>query len=182
MSRHTDIHHQLGNESGQEHGPTVSGWRALHQAGGVETPAAREPRGWAETGVVTTRHQLVRYAETHTHTLSENAFYVMSVSTLEENALKDIPQQLHLHQGHSVCPKCCSLDIWLKQHETAAFLTMNRDAPDFHDWIDEIKHCRFFVVNPFFPFCVVFSKTKQPRGIQMALNPLTARPSKKLSF
>lgn len=70
----------------------------------------------------------------------------MSVSTLEENTLKDIPQQLHLHQGHSVCPKCCSVDIWLKQHETAEFFNYEqRCTRDFHDWIDEIKHCSFFV-------------------------------------
>lgn len=61
MSRHADVHHQPGDQSGPEHGPPVSGRGALQQAGGVEAAAAREPRGRAAAGPVAPRHQLVRY-------------------------------------------------------------------------------------------------------------------------
>lgn len=66
--RHADVYHQLGHESGEKHGPSVSGWGALHQAGGVETAATGEPRGRAQAGAVTTRHQFVRCVVIHSHT------------------------------------------------------------------------------------------------------------------
>lgn len=66
VSRHVDVHHQPGDQPGPEHGPPVSGRRALQQAGGVEAAAAREPWGRAEAGAVAARHQLVRYGTPHT--------------------------------------------------------------------------------------------------------------------
>lgn len=82
VSRHTDVHHQLGDEPGQEHGPPVSGWRALHQAGGVETSATGEPWGRAEAGSLAARHQLVRYVGIHAHADPKCLLWII-VSTVE---------------------------------------------------------------------------------------------------
>lgn len=82
VSRHIDVHHQPGNQSGPEHGPPVSGRRTLHQAGGVEAAAAREPGGRAEAGAVAPRHQLVRYTAYGLEAKACQNFFYLSRSAL----------------------------------------------------------------------------------------------------